>query len=317
MVRKHKALVLFSGGLDSMLAVELLRRFGVEVAGIVFHTPFFTAGSAERASRELGLEIRVVDITARHLEVVKQPRFGYGKNLNPCIDCHALMARVAMEHMRDMGAEFLASGEVLGERPMSQNRQALEHVSRLSGAGDLLLRPLSARLLPLTRPEREGWIERDCLLDLRGRSRRRQIELALTWGIGEYESPAGGCLLTDPAFSERLGELMKRVEDFDGTDIELLKVGRHFWVGDTLLVLGRRHAENERLLELALPADKLIKERERPGPTALLRSYPRAGRPARGSVEEAARLLGKYGKGKEPLGMDDIVEVEAPSGEEG
>lgn len=309
-MKPRKALVLLSGGLDSTLAAELLRRCGVEVAAISFVTPFFGSGNAVKASRELGLKLDVVDITSRHLEVLKSPRFGYGKNMNPCIDCHMLMIRTALERMEDLGADFLATGEVLGERPKSQNRQALEQVARFSGAGDLLLRPLSAKLLPPTRPEREGWVDRGRLLDIRGRSRKRQMELAEAWGITGYPSPAGGCLLTDPGFSRRLGELLKKVPDFDGEDAELIKVGRLFWAGDTLIVLGRRHEENERLERIALASDLLLKEKGRPGPTALLRVYPRGSSPGGEEIKEAARLLGIYGKGKEPLGPNEVVEAE-------
>ena len=305
----RKALVLFSGGLDSMLAAELLRRCGVEVTALTLVTPFFGSAAAERAAASTGLDMVVADITERHLEVLKSPRYGYGKNMNPCIDCHALMVRVAMERLEELGADFVATGEVLGERPKSQNRQALELVARHSGAGDLLLRPLSARLLPETRPEREGWVDRERLLDLSGRSRRRQMELAAEWGIGEYQSPAGGCLLTDPAFSARLRELMLRVPGFDGADAELLKVGRQAWTGNTLIVLGRRHEENLRLVELALPSDLLLRQRDVPGPTALLRAYPRGARPNRKDIEEAARLLGLYGKNKRPLKPADLTNL--------
>lgn len=312
--KNHRALALLSGGLDSALAVELLRRCDVEVVGITFVTPFFGSAKAEKVSRGLGVELMVVDITGRHLEVIKHPRYGYGKNLNPCIDCHGLMVRIAMERMGEAGADFLATGEVLGERPMSQNRQALELVSRFSGAGDLLLRPLSAKLLLETRPERESWVSRERLLDLEGRARRRQMELAGEWGIAEYENPAGGCLLTDAMFSERLRELMGRVPDFDGADAELAKTGRRFWVGDTLIVLGRRHEENERLIRLALPSDLLLRERDAPGPVALLRAYPRGASPGGEETREAARLMGVYGKGKKALSPGQVMEVARQKG---
>ncbi len=314
---RPRAVVLLSGGLDSMLAAELLRRCGVEVVGLAFRSPFFGSAKAERAARYLGIPLHVEDITEPHLEIVKNPRFGYGRNLNPCIDCHALMVSRALRRMGELGGWFIATGEVLGERPKSQNRQALELVARHSGAGDLLLRPLSARLLPETRPEREGWVRREDLLDISGRSRKRQMELAEEWGIAEYETPAGGCLLTDPGFSSRLRELLRRVPGFDRHDVELVKLGRQFWSGDTLIVLGRRHEENLRLRESALPSDLLLRERDRPGPTALLRRFPRGGAPGEEALEEAARLLGIYGKGKRPLSRDEVAPVEAgePGGE--
>jgi len=173
----------------------------------------------------------------------------------------------------------------------------------------LLLRPLSAQLLPQTMPEREGWVDRERLLDLSGRSRRRQMDLAQEWGIGEYESPAGGCLLTDASFSARLRELMARVPGFDGADAAAIKEGRIFWTGSTLIVLGRRHEENLRLIELALPGDLLLREKDVPGPTALVRAYPRGASPNRKDLKEAARLLGLYGKGKKPLQEKGVVEV--------
>jgi tRNA-specific 2-thiouridylase len=307
---KRRALVLFSGGLDSMLAVELLRRCGVDVMPMTFTTPFFGSGAAEKAADDLELELQTVDITASHLEMLKKPRYGYGRNMNPCIDCHALMVRVALERLEDMAADFVATGEVLGERPKSQNRQALELVSRSSGAGDLLLRPLSARLLPETRPEMEGWVDRESLLDLSGRSRRRQMDLAEEWGIEEYQSPAGGCLLTDASFSARLRELMARVPDFDGSDAEAIRGGRIFWTGSTLIVLGRRHEENLRLMQIALPGDILLREKDAPGPTALLRAYPRGAAPNKKDLKEASRLLGIYGKGKMPLKPHMVVEID-------
>ena len=307
--RKRKAIVLFSGGLDSILAVELLRRCDIGVVPMTFVTPFFGSDAAAKAAAELGLELEVVDITTRHLEMLKEPRYGYGKNMNPCIDCHALMVRVASEHLEDLAADFIASGEVLGERPKSQNRQALDLVAKASGAGDSLLRPLSAKLLSETRPEREGWVDRESLLDLSGRSRRRQMDLAEEWGIGEYESPAGGCLLTDASFSTRLRGLMARVPGFDGHDAEAIREGRVFWTGSTLIVLGRRHEENLRLLAIALPSDLLLSEKDLPGPTALVRAYPRGASPNRKELKEAARLLGIYGKGKRPLQVHDLLEV--------
>lgn len=306
---KPRALVLFSGGLDSVLAAELLRRLEVEVVGITFTSPFFGCEGAKRAARKLGIPLEVVDITERHLEVVRNPRFGYGKNLNPCIDCHALMVRVALERMEELGAHFLATGEVLGERPKSQNRQALELVARFSGAGDLLLRPLSAKLLPPTRPETLGWVDREKLLDIRGRSRKKQMRLAEEWGIREYQTPAGGCLLTDPGFSRRLKDLMEAKKDFDAGDVELVKVGRQFWVRGNLVVLGRRHEENERLWGLARPGDRVFKEKERPGPTALWRPMTPGAELSREDLQEIARLLGIYGKGKEPLTPDEVLEV--------
>jgi len=312
---KPRAIVLLSGGLDSVLAATLLMRGGVKVVGITFVTPFFGSRKAEKAAAALGIELVVEDISEPHLEMLKNPRYGYGRNMNPCIDCHALMVREAVRKLKDLNADFVATGEVLGERPKSQNRQALEIVASHSEAGDLLMRPLSGRLLPPTRPEMQGLIEREQLLDLQGRSRRRQMQLAREWGIGDYESPAGGCLLTDANIARRLQELMLVEPAFDRLDAQLATIGRQFWIGSSLLVLGRRHAENERLKDISLPSDMLLRERDIPGPVALLRAYPRGAPLENNAMQEAARLLGVYGKGKSPLGLEQITD--ARSGQSG
>ena len=204
----------------------------------------------------------------------------------------------------------MATGEVLGERPMSQNRQSLDLVARESGAGQLLLRPLSARLLEPTIPEQKGWVEREALLDIQGRSRKPQMELARKWGITRYKSPAGGCLLTDPGFAQRLGRLMRELDDYDSGDLELLKTGRHFWQGRQRLVVGRNDRENGKLERLALPTDHLFREKDRPGPLALLRLHPRDAVPDAELLEQAAMLLGRYGKGKTGLDLAEMIRVE-------
>jgi tRNA-uridine 2-sulfurtransferase len=203
-----KALAVFSGGLDSMLAAELIRVQGIDVLGLFFETPFFHAARARRSAEILHLPLKVLDLAEPHLEVVKKPRYGYGGNMNPCIDCHALMLRKAVERLAEENAQFIITGEVLGQRPMSQNLRALSTVAARSGRPELILRPLSAKLLPLTLPQEKGWVRRDELLALSGRSRKPQMELAGAFNISEYPMPAGGCLLTDPVFSRRLKDLL-------------------------------------------------------------------------------------------------------------
>ncbi|MHB8780605.1 MAG: tRNA 4-thiouridine(8) synthase ThiI [Candidatus Geothermincolia bacterium] len=299
--------MLISGGLDSILAALVLERAGVRVKGVCFSTPFFGSARALRQASRNGIDCVDIDITHEHLAVLRKPHYGYGKNMNPCIDCHILMVAKAVSLLPSMGAHFVATGEVLGERPMSQNRNALDLVALRSGAGKLLLRPLSARLLDLTLPETEGWIKRDDLLAISGRSRKPQMELAAELGVVEYENPAGGCLLTDPGFSARLRELMDATPAFEPNDIELLKTGRHFRSGRVKVVIGRDEPENERLSELARGDDRLFRESARPGPTALLRPY---GDVIDGDVlAETARLLGEYGKGKQPLAPAEIEQV--------
>jgi tRNA-uridine 2-sulfurtransferase len=266
-----KALAVFSGGLDSMLAATLIRAQGIDVLGLFFETPFFEAARAARSAEILHLPLMILDITLPHLEVVKKPRYGYGGNMNPCIDCHALMLRSAAERLAEENAQFILTGEVLGQRPMSQNLRALSTVAARSGRPELILRPLSAKLLPITMPEEKEWVRRDELLALSGRSRKPQMELARAFNITEYPSPAGGCLLTDPLFSRRLKDLLSDRLNCEIREIELLKVGRHFRLKPgTKVVVGRNKKENERILSLAGPSDLVVKVDSVPGPLVLV-----------------------------------------------
>ncbi|WP_291317523.1 thiamine biosynthesis protein [Desulfuromonas sp.] len=240
-----KALGLLSGGLDSSLAAMTLLRQGVEVTGIAFVTPFFGSAKAEQAARQIGIPLIVQDIGEVHLEMVKNPRYGYGKNMNPCIDCHAMMFRLAGEVMAGKGFDFLFSGEVLGQRPMSQNLNALRSVANYSGHPDRILRPLSARLLAITAMEEEGLVDRERLLDIQGRSRKPQEKLAREWGLTDYPSSGGGCLLTEKSISNRLRDLFDHRPEATVTDVELLKLGRQFRLSETAkLTLGRNQADN-------------------------------------------------------------------------
>jgi tRNA-specific 2-thiouridylase len=262
---------LFSGGLDSILAVKVLQDQGCRVIGVTFATPFFGPVKAIQVAGQLDMDHRVVDITADHLQVVRHPKHGYGRNMNPCIDCHALMFRKAGRLMEDEEADFLFSGEVLGERPMSQNRGSLVRVARESGYEDLILRPLSARLLGMTRPEREGQVDRSRLLDLSGRGRKRQMELAEHYSVTEYPAPAGGCLLTDPIFSRRLRDLLERHDPVSREDLELLKHGRHLRLGPRCkLIVGRNQEDNRQIQALQTGRHLLLEVREHPSPLGLL-----------------------------------------------
>jgi hypothetical protein len=266
-----RAIGIFSGGLDSMLAVELLRRQPVEVIALTFETPFFGSARARESARLLGVPHRVLDISSEHLELVRNPRFGFGRHMNPCMDCHALMFRKAGDLLDREGYDFLFSGEVLGQRPFSQNRQALARVAMASGLPDLILRPLSALRLPPSGPELRGWVDRHQLLGFQGRSRKPQMELAREFGITQYPSPAGGCLLTDPIFSRRLRDLLGREPYWTVRDLRLLSLGRHLRpLPDRKLVVGRNHQENERIESLAGPEDVLLSAVDHPGPTVLV-----------------------------------------------
>lgn len=288
--KKVRALGLISGGLDSMLAVCLLKEQGIEVTGITFVTPFFSAAKAETAARRIGFPLLVRDITIPHLALVKSPPSGYGSQMNPCIDCHALMLRVAGKIMDDEGYDILFTGEVLNERPMSQNLRSLNRVANLSGNKGRILRPLSALLLAETAPEQAGKVNRSRLLDVQGRSRRRQFELAERYGIRDYPTPAGGCLLTDPAFSKRLRDLFEYGPKSEPRNVEMLKVGRHFRLRKGVkAVIGRNADDNRTLAGLAGNEDLVFRTLKVPGPIAIL-----SGSRVEDDIYLTARLCARY-----------------------
>jgi len=292
-MKKPRALVLLSGGLDSILAVRTLQEENVKVTGLSFKSCFFDSNQAKRASKNLGIPLRIVDISKALLALVKKPKYGYGKGKNPCIDCHLLMLKRARKIMEDEGFDFVATGEVLGERPMSQNMESLKLIERESGLEGFLVRPLSAKLLGESVPEINGLIRRQKLFAISGRSRKKQLALAKKWKLKDYPSPAGGCILTDPIFSIRIKELLDKSIDFSPGDALLLKVGRHFWEGKTKIVVGRNHKENLKLKRLAKIGDVLLDPSDLPGPTVLVRFYGKAR-----DLGEAKRLLKKYTKTK-------------------
>lgn len=266
-----KAIALFSGGLDSMLAAELIRRQNIDVLCLTFITPFFGAQKAQAAAREINLPLVIEDITPQHLKMLKSPRYGYGKNMNPCIDCHILMLQEAGKKMVETGAYFIITGEVLGQRPMSQGKQSLHVVAKNSGFSDYILRPLSAQLLEPTKAERESKVDRSQLLSIQGRGRKEQMQMAANFGITNYASPAGGCLLTDPMFTRRLRDLFSHQEDHDIHDLELLKDGRHFRADDQgKIIVGRNNSDNEKLRGLATVDDLVLFMADFPGPHVLV-----------------------------------------------
>jgi len=290
-----KALGLLSGGLDSSLAALCLKRQGVDVTAIAFVTPFFGAGKARRAAEKIGIPLLVHDIGDIHLEMVKHPRYGYGKNMNPCIDCHAMMFRIAGEIMLEQGFDMLFSGEVLGQRPMSQNLSALRAVAKYSGHPDRILRPLSARLLPVTPMEEQGLVDREQLLDIQGRTRRRQELLAKEWGLVDYPSSGGGCLLTEKHFSDRLRDLFTHQPDCTVSDVELLKIGRQFRLSaQARLALGRNQDDNTALVAAARTEDVILRTPGLAGPVGVV-----TGTPDHADLRAAGAIVASYSKGKE------------------
>jgi tRNA U34 2-thiouridine synthase MnmA/TrmU len=266
-----KAIALFSGGLDSMLAALLVHQQNIEVVCLTYATPFFGPARAIESARQIGLTLEIEDITGPHLEMLKSPRYGFGKNMNPCIDCHTLMLKIAGDKMKSAGADFLVTGEVLGQRPMSQTKQSLFVVAKNSGYADHILRPLSAQLLSPIEAERDGRIDRSKLLAISGRGRKDQMRLAEAFGIRNYPPPAGGCLLTDPIFSARLRDLMSRGEDRGIRDYELLKYGRHFRTDDGIkIIVGRNKADNDRMRKLMEDDDLVCFMADYAGPSVLI-----------------------------------------------
>lgn len=265
-----RALSVFSGGLDSILAAQIIRNQEIDVLAVFFETPFFTPERAKKSAYHINLPFKSIKITERHMEIVRNPPSGYGGNMNPCIDCHALMFKIAGELMKEEQASFIITGEVLGQRPMSQNRNSLRRISRLSGIPDLILRPLSAKLLSETIPEKEGWVDRNILFGFQGRSRKPQMDLARQMNITDYPSPAGGCLLTEAVFSRRLKDALNSGMELSDNYIKLLKIGRHFRISPTAkIVVGRNQSENELILELRTARDLILTVADFPGPTVL------------------------------------------------
>ena len=288
-----KGFSLMSGGLDSQLAVRVLQRAGAEVEGVCFVTPFFSPKAAEQAAAALGIPLNVVDFTDDEIALIENPPHGFGGAMNPCIDCHATMIRRAGEMMLARGFDFVATGEVMGQRPMSQNKQSLGIVAKSSGLEGRLVRPLSALLLEPTLPETEGKLDRTRLLDLQGRGRDRQIQLAAEFGIVNYPSPAGGCKLTEEGYGRKLKDLLEHEGLRTRRLVELLAVGRHFRLPDgTGLIVGRDRNDNA-VLKAESARGTLIASEGLPGPTALLVGGPKSD----ADLARARQIVAAYTKG--------------------
>lgn len=300
--RPARALVLFSGGLDSILAVKILERQGIDVSALVFTSYFFDAKPAEKSAQENNIKLKTVDFSDEHFEIIKNPRYGRGAGMNPCIDCHLLMLKIAKTIAKKEKYDLIATGEVLGQRPMSQNFRALQLIEKKAGLAEKILRPLSAKVLPETEmekyPRARLLVDRTKLYGVSGRSRKDQIELTKKYEIKYYPSPAGGCILTDKEYSKKLRDLLENIKNPEPSDFELLRIGRHFWEGNTKIILGRNHEENlalkkiaEKNLSAGEAGDVLIEPKDIPGPTALIR-----GKRNKETLDSAKKLLLKYTK---------------------
>lgn len=303
---KTKAIALFSGGLDSILSVKIMLELGIDVYPITYLTPFsgIIKSGCEAAPRriceKLGIPLKVKFLGKEFIELVKNPRHGYGKNMNPCIDCRILMLRKAKKYMEEIGAEFIITGEVLGERPMTQNKKSMKLIETKSELEGKIVRPLSARLLEPTIPEQQGTVKRKNLLAIEGRSRKPQMKLAQELYISDYPTPAGGCLLTDPVFAKRIKDAFKYNED-SLREISLLKYGRHFRLTSRAkVIVGRNERENEIILALKHPSCTCLEAYNLPSPIVLLLNIKKDD-----NIEKAASICLRYSDCKEEKGRVD------------
>lgn len=318
MEEKAKAIGLLSGGLDSTLAAKLILEQGIEVEAINFVTVFCTCTSkgstclaSQKAAEQLNIPLKVIDVSERYLDIIKKPKYGYGSGMNPCLDCRIFFFKKAKEYMEQKGASFIFTGEVLGERPMSQRKDALRIIERDSGLQGFIVRPLSAKLLAPTVAEGCGVVDRNRFLKISGRSRRPQISLAKGFGIKDYPCPSGGCLLTDKGFSRRMKDLLEHRPDFNLNDATLLKYGRHFRLSAKIkLIVGRNEWENKRIATLKEEGDTIFYAEEPKGPIAVLRGA------SNGEFfDEAASIIARYTLGKDGYGEVGIKCCRHPESE--
>jgi len=281
----RKGVAMISGGLDSTLAVKILQAQGITLTGLYFSLPWGCCDEtrALKTAKALGIEFVMRNmITPDYLKLLRKPRYGYGAGMNPCVDCRIYMFKEAQALMEEIGASFLVTGEVLGQRPMSQMSRSIALIEKRSGLTGLIVRPLSAKKLAPTLPEKAGVIDREALCGIVGRSRRDQIKLAAQYGINDYPNAAGGCLLTDQHYGGRLKDLFGHQQEVTAGDMELLRIGRHFRVNDeTKLIVGRNEKENGMLAAHLAPGRMLLEPHGFSGPSALLE----------GSISDAARQL--------------------------
>lgn len=318
MKKKPKALALYSGGLDSTLAILVMLRQGVEVTALTFLTHFGCDISDRsscskdpfKAAEQFGFTVKLCHLADKFIEIVKNPKYGYGKNMNPCLDCRILMLKEAGEFMKLIGADFIITGEVLGQRPMSQRKETFPLIDREAGLEGYVLRPLTALNLKPTIPEIQGLVKRELLYGFKGRSRKPQMALAEELGLKEYPSPAGGCLLTDPIYSFRLKELLSHTPDPSIKEINLLRVGRHFRLSPSCkAVVGRDEEENTIIESLAEEGDILIKVIGYGSPVTIL-----TGHVTERDIKIAGSICARYSDGRD---MPEIrVQIKKAGGTE-
>lgn len=298
--KRTKAVALLSGGLDSTLAVKLVLDQGIDVEAVNFVSPFCLCRKggcgALEVAKNLNIPLKTITVGEEYLRIVRKPKFGYGKNMNPCIDCRIFMLKKAKKYAEEMGASFIFTGEVLGQRPMSQHRKTLGIIEKEAGLKGKILRPLSAKLLPPTEVEKKGLVSRETLLGIEGRSRKKQIRLAQELKVTEYSCPGGGCLLTYREFTSKLKDLFEHKKRISLKDVRLLKVGRHFRFGKNKIIVGRNEAENRLLLQMKMTNDYCFEAQDTGSPITLLQ-----GPKTRIAVKRAAELTVYYSDRKQSV----------------
>ncbi len=294
MEKKIKAIALFSGGLDSILAIKVLQEQGIEVVAVHFALPFCGDGKGDEAAmkvaKELGIRLRVETMGMDYLELVKHPKHGHGTGMNPCVDCKIYMLKRAKKIMEEEGAEFVATGEVVNQRPMSQHRIALNVIEKYSGLKGKLLRPLSAKFLAETEAEKQALVDRSRLPSIIGRSRKQQLSLAKEKNINAFIPAAGGCVLTDKYFTKKMKDVLEHGKDIEWEDIRILNIGRHFRYNGSKIIVGRHEKENDALIKMKKSGDYIFElPGEIPGPVTILQ-----GEKSETSLELAAALTLRY-----------------------
>ncbi len=288
-----KAVALFSGGLDSILAIKIIEQQGIDVIGLHFITPFFGNKDMDKiAKRKYGINVKTIDVGKEFLKILRKPQHGYGKNINPCIDCKIFMLKQAKKYMKKFDAKFIITGEVLGQRPMSQHKGALNRIVKQAKVKQYILRPLSAKVLQESVPEKKGYVDREKLLGIVGRKRAEQMNLARKFKIKDYSSPAGGCLLTCMGYAKKVKDILKK-KRISQEDLKLLKHGRHFKINGSKIIVGKDDEDNRQLLKLKKKSDYVFHMENNKGPVTLLK-----GSKTKNAIQAAASLTARYAGSK-------------------